>query len=116
MTAARNRSAVGCRAPRACVYPLVARYRRIDEHRPCVDAALQVVQILESLAVEVLSGLLAADAVVALEDDGGLAIAKEQRIVIRPVQQTRPGDGGDGALLRGADVDQLDRGPAIEEC
>ena len=65
----------------------VARHGRIDEQRPGVDAALQVVEIPESRTPEVLGGLLAAYTVVALEDDGRIPIAEEQRIVIRLVEQ-----------------------------
>lgn len=48
----------------------VAGYRRIDEQGPCVDASAKVVEIGEAMAPEVLSGVLAAYAVVALEHDG----------------------------------------------
>ena len=65
---------------------------------------------------EVLGGVLAAYAVVALEDDGRSPITKEQRIVIRLVEQARAVDRGDRALLLGADVNQLDCGAALEQC
>ena len=94
----------------------VARHGRIDEQRPGVDAAAEVVEIPESLAPEVLGRVLAADAVVALEHDGRIPIAEEQRIVIRLVEQARAVDRGDRALLLGADVDQLDCGAALEQC
>ena len=64
---------------------------------------------------EVLSGVLAADAVVALEYDRRIAIAEEQRIVIRPVEQAGAADRGNRALLLGADVHQLDCGSALEQ-
>ena len=63
---------------------------------------------------EVLSGVLAAYAVVALEYDGRITIAVEQRIVIRLVKQARAVDRGYCALFLGADVDQLDCGAALE--
>jgi hypothetical protein len=94
----------------------VARYGRIDEQRPGVDAALQVVEIPESFRPEVLSRVLAAYAVVALEYDGRIPITEEQRIVIRLVKHARPLDQRYRALLLGADVDQLDWGAALEEC
>ena len=64
---------------------------------------------------EVLSSLLTAYAVVALEYDGRIPIAEEQRIVIRLVKQARAVDRGYRALLLGADVDQLDCGAALEQ-
>ena len=65
---------------------------------------------------EVLSGVLAAYAVVALEYDGRIPITEEQRIVIRLVKQARAVDRGYRTLLLGADVDQLDGGAALEQC
>ncbi len=94
---------------------LVARDGRVDEQRPGVDAAPQVVEIPESLTLEVLGGVLAAYAVVALEDDGRIPIAEQQRIVIRLVEQARAADRGQRALLLGANVDQLDCGAALEQ-
>ncbi len=94
----------------------VARHGRIDEHRPGVDAALQVVEIPESHCPEILSGVLTTYAVVALEYDGRIAITEEQRVVIRLVKQPGAVDRGYRALLLRADVDQLDRGAALEQC
>ena len=48
---------------------LVASDRRIDVDRPGVDAAGQVVDVLEALLQEVLGRVLAAAAVVAVEGD-----------------------------------------------
>ena len=93
----------------------VARHGRVDEQRPCVDAALQVVEIPESCLPEVLGGVLAADAVVALEDQGRLPIPEEQRIMVGPIEQSRAGDPGYRALLLGTHVDQLDGGAAFEQ-
>src|SRR5258705_789484 len=110
---------LGASVPRCSVVVksgLVARHRRIDEQGPGVDAALQVVEIPESLTPEVLSGVLAADAVVALEDDRRIPIAEEQGIVIRLIKQARALDRGYRALLLRANVDQLDCGAALEQC
>jgi hypothetical protein len=93
----------------------VARHGRIDEQRPGVDAAPQVVEIPESLMPKVLSGVLAAYAVVAMEHDRGIPITEEQRIVIRLVEQARAVDRGYCTLLFGADVDQLEGGAALEQ-
>ena len=65
--------------------------------------------------LEVLGGLLAAYAVVALEDDGRIPIEEEQRIVIRLVEQARALDGRDRALLFRTDVHQLDGGAAFAQ-
>ena len=65
---------------------------------------------------EVLGGVLAAYAVVALKDDGRLPVTEEQRIVIRLVEQAGAVDRGDRALLLGAHVNQLDGGTALEQC
>jgi hypothetical protein len=94
---------------------LVARYGRIDEQCPGVDAALQVGEIPKSLTPEVFGGVLAAYAVVALEYDGRIPITEEQRIVIVLIKQARAVDPGYRALLLGADVDQLDSGAALEQ-
>ena len=67
----------------------VARHGRVHERGPDVDAAAQVVEIPESLTTEVLSGVLAAYAVMAQEDDRRGAIAQEKRIVIGLVAQAR---------------------------
>lgn len=95
---------------------LVARYGRIDEQCPGVDAAPQVVEIPESLTPEVLSGVLAVYAVVALEYDRRIPITEQQHVVIRLVKQARAVDRGYRALFLGADVDQLDCGAALEQC
>ena len=93
---------------RAYSLRLIARHGRIDAQRPGVDAATQVVEIPESRAAEVLGGMLAAYAVMALEHDRRVPIAEEQRIVIRLIEQARAVDRGDRALVLGANVDQLD--------
>ena len=59
--------------------------------------------------------MLAADAVVALEDDRRIAIEEQQRIVIRLIEQAGTVDRGDRALVLGADIDQLDGGAALEQ-
>ena len=65
---------------------------------------------------EVLGGVLAAYAVVTLEHDGRIAITLDQHVVIRLVKQAGALDHGDRALLLRADVDQLNRGAALQEC
>jgi hypothetical protein len=100
----------------ACLQTLIPRYGGIDEQRPCVDAALQIVEIAESLMPEVLRGLLTAYAVVALEDDARITIQAEQRVVIRLIQQARAVDPRERALLIRADVDQLERRAALGQC
>src|SRR3954468_1161361 len=102
------------KASLSCRARSVARHRWIDEDRPGVDPALQVVEVPESLAAEVLGRLLAAYAVVALEHDRRLAIAQQQRIVVRLVEQAKAVDGRNRALFRRANVDQLDRGAALD--
>ena len=57
---------------------------------------------------EVFSGLLAADAMVALEHDGRVPIPLEQLVVVRLVEQAKAVDRGRLALPLGADVDPLD--------
>lgn len=94
----------------------VARDGRIDEHRPGVDATLQIVEIQKSLTLEVLSGMLAAYAVVTLEDEKRIPIADEQLIVIRAVQQPGTLDSRERTLGVRTNVDQLDRGAALQEC
>ncbi len=94
---------------------LVARYGGIDEQRPGLDAAPEIVEIAESFMSEVLRGLLTAYTVVALEDDGRLPIQTEQHIVISLIKQTRPVDLRACAFLVGADVDQFDRHTAFEQ-
>ena len=94
---------------------LVARYGGIDEQRPGLDAAPEIVEIAESFMSEVLRGLLTAYTVVALEDDGRLPIQAEQHIVISLIKQTRPVDLRARAFLIGADVDQFDRHTAFEQ-
>ena len=94
---------------------LVARYGGIDEQRPGLDAASEIVEIAESLMSEVLRGLLTAYPVVALEDDGRLPIQAEQHIVISLIKQTRPVDLRARAFLVGADVDQFDRHTAFKQ-
>jgi hypothetical protein len=51
----------------------------------------------------------------ALEDDRRVAIAKEEGIVIRLVEQTRAVNCRERALLDGADVNEFDGGAAREE-
>ena len=94
----------------------VAGYRRIDEQGPCVDAASKIVKIGEAMPPEVLSGVLAAYAMVALEHDGRIQITQHQRVEVCLVEQARAVDSRDRALLFGADVDQLDRRAALEQC
>jgi len=92
----------------------VARHVRIDQQGPRVDAAPQVVEVPEAVLPEVLGGMLAADAVMALEHHWRIAVQEQQRIVIRLVEQARALDPGDRALLLGANVDQLQSGAALE--
>ncbi len=68
------------------------------------------------MTLEVLSGVLTADAMVALKHDGRLPIEQEQGVVIRLVEQARGLDPGDCALLLGADVDKFDGRAAFEQC
>ena len=68
------------------------------------------------MTLEVLSGVLTADAMVALKHDRRLPIEQEQGVVIRLVEQARRLDPGDCSLLPGADVDKLDGRAAFEQC
>ena len=86
------------------------------QQRPCVDAANEIVEIAESYTPEVVCGLLTANAVVAQEDDARVAIELEQRVVIRLIQQARAVDPRERALLVGADVDEFERGAALDPC
>ena len=70
----------------------------------------------ESLTPEVLRGVLTAYAVVALEYDGRIRIQAEQRIVMRLIKQARPVDLRERALLVRADIDQLERRTALNQC
>ena len=65
---------------------------------------------------EVLGGVLTAYAVVALKDDGRIPVTKEQRIVVRLVEQAGAVDRSDRALLFGTHVNQLDCSTALEQC
>ena len=67
------------------------------------------------MLLKVLGCALAADAVVALEDDGRVPTEPQQRIVTGLVEQARAVDRGDGALLLGADVHELDGRAALEQ-
>ena len=68
------------------------------------------------MTLEVLSGVLTADAMVALKHDRRLPIEQEQGVVIRLVEQARELDPGDCALLFGTDVDKFDGRAAFEQC
>ena len=59
--------------------------------------------------------MLAADAVVALEDDRRIPIEEQQRIVIRLIEQTETVDRGHRALVLGPHIDALDGGAALEQ-
>ena len=68
------------------------------------------------MPLEVLSGVLTADAMVALKHDRRLPIEPEQGVVIRLVEQARELDPGDCSLLLGANVDKFDGRAAFEQC
>src|SRR6185503_606266 len=93
----------------------VPRHGRIDEHRPGVDAALKVVEIPEPVTAEIVGSVLAADAVMTLEDDRRVPIEEQQGVVIRLVEEAETVNGGDHALLLGPDVHALDGGAALEQ-
>jgi hypothetical protein len=65
----------------------------------------RLVEITESCTPEVLGGLLAAYAVVALENDRRVPIQVEQRIVICLIKQAGSVDPHERALLIRANVD-----------
>ena len=95
---------------------LVARHSGIDKLGPGVDATLQIAEIAESLTPEVLRGVLTAYAMVALEYNERIRIQAEQRVVMRLVKQTRAVDLCDRALRVRADIDQLERRAALDQC
>ena len=72
----------------------VARNGWIDEHRPGVDAAAKIVEIPEPVLSEVFSGLLAADAMVALEHDRRVPIPLEQLVVVPLSSKAKAVDRG----------------------
>src|SRR5262245_35718766 len=92
----------------------VAGHRRVDRRGPGVDAAPQVVDVGEAFAEQVLGRVLAADAVVAVERDGGVAVEPEQERLAGGVEGARPRDAGERALARRPDVEEQDLA-AIEE-
>src|SRR3954470_7808687 len=79
----------------------IAGNRRVHERGPRIDSAGQVVEIGEPLRAKILRRVLAPDPVVTLEHDRRVALALEQRVVIRLVQEPRARDRGDGPLLIG---------------
>src|SRR6185503_12183576 len=85
----------------------VPRDLRVDLDAPRVDPALEVVDLLEALGEEVLGGVVAAPAVVAVERErrvlGQLLEARHRRVV----ERLREVDLRDVALLRRAHVVQL---------
>lgn len=60
--------------------------------RPRVDPTLKIVEFAKTLVTEVLSGLLTANAVVALEDDGRAPIQLKQCVVMCLVEKVRSVD------------------------
>ena len=73
----------------------------------------EVVQVLEPGVLEVLGRRLAADPVMALEDDAGAAVEAHQAIVALLIEQAGTGDCRDRPLLWRADVDELERLAAV---
>ena len=65
---------------------------------------------------EILRGLSTTYAVVALEYDGRIRIQATPRIVIRLIKEPRAVDLRELALLIRADVDQLERRTALNQC
>src|SRR5262249_11590913 len=101
-----------CEAPPAT---LVAGHRGIDLLRPGVDAADQVVDVAETEAAEVLGRLLAASAVVAMEDEQRVL---RQALELRShfgIEEPRGGDAPDRRLRPGARVEEVHPGPALEQ-
>lgn len=65
---------------------------------------------------EILRGLSTAYAMVALEYDGRIRIQAVQRIVIRLIKEPRAVDFRELALLVCANIDQLERRTALNQC
>lgn|SRR5688572_6448501 len=86
----------------------ITRDRGIDRRRPGVDAAAEIVEPVEAVLAKVLGRALAADAMVALEDERRIAIERHQRVVVRLIEQAGAGNRGDLALFRRPDVHELE--------
>ena len=87
--------------------PLITRHILIYLRRPCVDAALKVVECFEAGVGQIHGGVQAADAVVAIHDNRqavGQFVAAQRNQVHRDVDGV--GQGADGGFFVGTHVKQ----------
>src|SRR5262245_59697975 len=82
---------------------LITRYRPVHLLGPCVDAAREVINLLEGLRQEVLRGRTAAHPMVAVEDDRRAPVERLQVFRSLLVQMPRALDRRDVALALRAD-------------
>ena len=90
-------------------HALVARYGRIDEPAPGVNAALQALRVFDAVIAQPCGDVQAADAVVAKHDEGFIVAEAFQGLqVLRHGShgnQFRAGQVGDGVLFGFPHVD-----------
>src|ERR1022692_1420222 len=91
-----------------CFVSLVAWNRGIDALRPRVDSALEVINILEAGAKQLLSDGLAATAMMTMKRDRSGTVETRQVFLASCIERTCPGDLGDHSLILWSDIEEDD--------